>query len=304
MKPIIFDVDTGIDDAMAMAYALNSPELEVLGFTTCFGNVPVVESTRNTLAVLEKLNRRIPVFEGAGQTLVRGKKKKYPKHIHGEDGLGNTLQFEPTIKASKGNASDYIIDQVESRPHEITVIAVGPLTNIAMAIKKAPKIMSLVKEVIIMGGAVNVQGNVTHYAEANIVSDPEAADHVFSSGLPITLVGLDVTLQTYLFKSKLDEWRATGKESARFLAEMTDYYMKAYEISHPGLGGCALHDPLAVGVTIDSSFVSTEMMNVKVVTEGEETGRTIGQQVSGPGIRVCTKVEADRFVKHFLERVI
>ena len=99
LKPIIFDVDTGIDDAMAMAYALNSPELEVLGFTTCFGNVPVVESTRNTLAVLEKLNRRIPVFEGADQTLVRGRKKKYPKHVHGEDGLGNTLQFEPSIKA-------------------------------------------------------------------------------------------------------------------------------------------------------------------------------------------------------------
>jgi purine nucleosidase len=304
LKPIIFDVDTGIDDAMAMAYALNSPELEVLGFTTCFGNVPVVNSTRNTLAVLEKLNRRIPVYEGADQTLVRGRKKRYPKHVHGEDGLGNTLRFKPTIKASQGNAADFIIDQVQSRPHEITIIAVGPLTNIALAINKAPMIMSLVKEVVIMGGAVNVPGNVTPYAEANIISDPEAAHQVLTSGLPITLVGLDVTLQTYLLKSKLDDWRATGKESAEFLAEMTDYYMKAYENSHPGLGGCALHDPLAVGVAIDSSFVRTEWMNVKVVTEGEEAGRTIGQKDGEPRIRVCTNVESERFLKHFLERVI
>ncbi|MDQ7863706.1 nucleoside hydrolase [Peribacillus frigoritolerans] len=136
----------------------------------------------------------------------------------GKDGLGNTLRFEPTIKASQGNAADFIIDQVQSRPHEITIIAVGPLTNIALAINKAPMIMSLVKEVVIMGGAVNVPGNVTPYAEANIISDPEAAHQVLTSGLPITLVGLDVTLQTYLLKSKLDDWRATGKESAEFFS--------------------------------------------------------------------------------------
>lgn len=304
MKPIIFDVDTGIDDALAMAYALHSPELEVLGFTTCFGNVAVEDATRNTLTVLEKLDRHIPVFSGANQTLNRGEKKKYPKHVHGEDGLGNTRKEVSALQASQGNAVDFIIDQVKSRPNDITVIAVGPLTNIALAIKKAPKIMSLVKEVIIMGGAVRVPGNVTPFAEANILSDPDAADLVFSSGLPVTLVGLDVTLQTCLPKSKLGEWRATGKESAQFLAEMTDYYMKAYDSSHPGLGGCALHDPLAVGVAIDSGFVSTVRMNVKVVIEGEETGRTIGQPDRESNIRVCTEVDADRFVKHFLERVI
>ncbi|AOH53061.1 nucleoside hydrolase [Peribacillus muralis] len=306
MKSIIFDVDTGIDDALAMAYALHSPELEILGFTTCFGNVAVEDATRNTLAVLEKLDRHIPVFSGAGQTLNRGEKKKYPKHVHGEDGLGNTLDFEwaPTLQASQGHAVDFIIEQVKSRPDEITIIAVGPLTNIALAIKKDPEIMSLVKEVIIMGGAVKVPGNVNPYAEANIISDPDAADLVLSSGVPVTLVGLDVTMQTCLPKSKLDEWSATGKESAQFLAEMTNYYMKAYDSSHPGLGGCALHDPLAVGVAIDSDFVSTESMNIKVVTEGEETGRTIGQPDSESRIRVCTDVDAARFVKHFLERVI
>ncbi|MBK5485967.1 MULTISPECIES: nucleoside hydrolase [unclassified Peribacillus] len=304
MKPIIFDVDTGVDDALAMAYALNSPELDVLGFTTCFGNVSVAESTRNTLAVLEKVEKNIPVYKGANQTLVRGMKKKYPKHVHGEDGLGNTLKNEPTIQASPGNATDFIINQVKSRPHEITIIAVGPLTNIALAIKKAPEIISLVKEVVIMGGAVKVPGNVTPYAEANIVSDPESADYLFSSGIPVTVVGLDVTHQTFLLRSKLDEWRSTGKGTAQFFAEMTEFYMKSYETFNPGIGGCALHDPLAVGVVIDPSFVTTEWMNVKVVTEGEETGRTIGQHEGVARIRVCTKVDADRFVKHFLERVI
>ncbi|MCK1994968.1 nucleoside hydrolase [Peribacillus muralis] len=304
MKPIIFDVDTGIDDALAMAYALHSPELEVLGFTTCFGNVAVEDATRNTLAVLEQLNQHIPVYSGANQTLKRGEKKKYPKHVHGEDGLGNTLKGQPSLQAAHESAVDFIINQVKSRPQEITVIAVGPLTNIALAIKKSPEIMSLVKEVIIMGGAVKVPGNVNPFAEANIISDPDAADLVLSSKLPVTLVGLDVTMKTCLPKSKLDDWRATGMESAQFFAKMTDHYMKAYDSSHPGLGGCALHDPLAVGVAIDSGFVSTELMDVKVVTEGEETGRTIGEPDRKSSIRVCTEVDANRFVKHFLDRVI
>ncbi|WP_285769089.1 nucleoside hydrolase [Peribacillus sp. SI8-4] len=304
MKPIIFDVDTGIDDALAMAYALHSPELEVLGFTTCFGNVAVEDATRNTLAVLEKLDRHIPVFSGASQTLKRGEKQKYPKHVHGEDGLGNTRKEVPILQASQGKAVDFIIDQVKSRPNEITIIAVGPLTNIALAIKKAPDVMSFVKELIIMGGAVKVPGNVNPYAEANIISDPDAAELVLASGLPVTLVGLDVTMQTCLPKAKVGEWRATGKESAGFFADMTDYYMKAYDASHPGLGGCALHDPLAVGVAIEPDFVNTELMNINVVTEGEETGRTIGQADSESSIRVCTEVDATRFVKHFLERVI
>ncbi|MEH7126525.1 MULTISPECIES: nucleoside hydrolase [unclassified Bacillus (in: firmicutes)] len=304
MKAIIFDVDTGIDDALAMSYSINSPELEILGFTTCFGNVPVEEATRNTLVVIEKLGKNIPVYQGAAQRFVRGEKDFWSKHVHGEDGLGNTLKNEPMTQVRSQFAPDFMIEQVKNRPHEITIIAVGPLTNLALAIQKAPEIIPLIKEVVVMGGAVAVPGNVNAYAEANIISDPEAADYVFSSGLKVTLVGLDVTLQTLLPKSRLDEWRATGKETGQFFADMTEFYIGFYESNYPGIGGCGLHDPLAVGVAIDSSFVKMETMNVKVILEGEEEGRTVGHLEGEPKIRVCTEVDADRFLEHFLSRVV
>lgn len=304
MKHIIFDVDTGIDDALAMSYALNSPELEVLGFTTCFGNVSVAEATRNTLAVLEKVRKRVPVYAGAAQTFMRGEKDHWAKHVHGEDGLGNMLKNDPISQAESQFAPDFIIEQVQNRPHEITIISVGPLTNLALAIQKAPEIIPLVKEVVVMGGAVTVPGNVNAYAEANIIADPEAADYVFSSGLQVTIVGLDVTMKTLLPISKLDEWRANGAETAHFFADMTEFYIGYYESFYPGIGGCALHDPLAVGVAIDSSLVTMESMGVKVITEGEQVGRTVGSAEGEPKIRVCTQVEADRFLDHFLSRVI
>lgn len=303
MKPVIFDVDTGIDDALAMAYALSSPELELLGFTTCFGNVPVEEATRNTLAVLEMTGKEIPVYEGADQTFKRGIKPEWARIVHGEDGLGNVLQSTPSNRAASSSAEDFIIEQVKSRPNEITIIAVGPLTNVARAINKAPEIIPLVRDVVIMGGAVNVPGNVTPYGEANIVADPEAADYVFSSGLSVTLVGLDVTMETLLPLSQVDRWRNVDSNIAHFFADMTEHYIGAYESFYPGIGGCALHDPLAVGVVIDPGFVQTEFMKVSVITEGEETGNTVGYKDGEPKIRVCTGVDAPRFLKHFLSRM-
>lgn len=305
LNKIIFDVDTGIDDAMAMAYAVKASELEVLAFTTCFGNVPVEDATRNTLTVLEKLGKQIPVYQGAAETFARGEKTHWARHVHGEDGLGNKRSDDIlNFQAESQYAPDFIIEQVKKHPHEITIIAVGPLTNIALAIQKDPEIVSIVKEVVIMGGAVRVPGNTTPFAEANIHADPEAAEFVFASGIEVVLVGLDVTMQTLLPISKLQEWRETGKESAGFLADITEFYIDFYESTYPGIGGCALHDPLAVGVVIDPSFVKMESIEVGVVTEGEEVGRTFEQSNGGPKIRVCTEVDADRFVEHFVNHTV
>lgn len=301
MKKIIFDVDTGIDDAMAIAYAVNSPELEILGLTTSYGNVEVETATRNTLAVLEKLGKRIPVYAGAARPLERKTREGFAKYVHGEDGLGNVLDFEPVNSEESESAVDFIINQVKRLPHEVTIIAVGPLTNLALAIQKAPEIAELVGDVVIMGGAVFVPGNATPHAEANIFADPEAAEIVLSSGLPITLVGLDVTMQTLLPRNKVEEWR--GSEAGDFFANMVGFYHDFYESFSPGIGGCGLHDPLAVGVAIDSSFVKTKYIGVSVITKGEEDGRTLPNSEEEPKIQVCTEVDATRFLEHFLKRV-
>lgn len=304
MKPIILDVDTGVDDALAIAYAVHSPELNLLGVTTCFGNIPVTDASRNSLAVLEALGVDVPVIQGASETLVRGEKQRYSRHVHGQNGIGNVELAQPTksIVPDK-HAVDYMIEQIYKRPHELTIVAVGPLTNLALAIQKDANIAPLIKEIIIMGGAVNVPGNVTPYGEANIVADPEAAGVVFSSGANVVLVGLDVTLQTLLPRAEIKKWQQSGEQATALLGKMTDFYIGAYEQLYPGIGGCALHDPLAIGVAINPSFVTTKRMEITVVTEGEKTGQTMGLPSPSATVQVCVGVEHVAFVQHFLERI-
>jgi purine nucleosidase len=308
MKAIILDVDTGIDDALAISYAIRSPELEVLGLTTCFGNVTVEEATRNTLLVLEHLDSHVPVIQGADMPLFRPLKAK-SAHVHGEDGIGNTLHSHPRREASQGHAAEFMVDQIKKRPNKVTLIAVGTLTNLALAIMKAPEIVHLVEKVVIMGGAVTVPGNVTAAAEANIHADPEAADYVFRSGIPITLVGLDVTMKTLLPLEKIQSWRDKNTKLSIFLANMTEFYINSYEGFYPGIGGCGLHDPLAVGVVIDPDFVKTAPMHVQVDLEGlDSIGRTVGDLRDQPAhpanMDVCMEVDAERFLTHFLSRVV
>ena len=308
MKPIILDVDTGIDDAMAIAYAAHSPELQLLGLTTLFGNIPADEATRNTLYWLQQLGRGdVPVYAGADKPLSRSK-DAYAKHVHGEDGLGGALgDARPAGRAASMSAGQFMVEQARRLPGELTIIAVGPMTNLAEAIQLDPEFVRNVGRVVVMGGAVTVRGNVTPHAEANIHSDPEAAEIVFGSGLPLTLVGLDVTMKTLLPRARLQEWRDKGDAVARFLADATDFYIDAYERFNPGIGGCALHDPLAVGVVIDPSFCRTEAMPVKVdVSEEDTAGKTYADRDAAdrPTIDVCLKVDADRFLAHFMNRVV
>ncbi|MGF9910894.1 nucleoside hydrolase [Brevibacillus porteri] len=308
MEKIILDVDTGIDDALAIAYAVHSPALEVCGITTTFGNITVEEATRNTLQVLELLGASaIPVYQGTSKPIVRDLTGK-ARLFHGENGLGNVVLPEPSTTAQPQSATQFLISAIKEHSHELTLVTVGSMTNLAQAIMAAPEIVSLVKRVVVMGGAVTVPGNRTPVAEANICADPEAAAYVFQSGIPVTLVGLDVTMQTLLTREHLQEWRAKDTRLHHVFADMCEVYMNAYA-TVGNLRGCGLHDPLAVGVVIDPTLVKAFPMHVAVDTSGGASdARTIGdrreQPAQPPNVDVCLEVDHERFVSHFLKYVL
>ncbi|SDY07170.1 purine nucleosidase [Evansella caseinilytica] len=305
MKKVIIDVDTGIDDALAIAYAIRSEALDILGITTCFGNVSVEEATRNTLQVLEVLQAAdIPVVPGYAKPLERDHLKGKALHVHGENGLGNVELPVPESRARTIAAEDFILDNLRSFPKQVTYIALGSLTNLAAAIQKDPAIIELVDKVVVMGGAVRVPGNVKPHAEANIYTDPEAADFVFQSGIPLTLVGLDVTLKTLLTPEDVKVWEELDTPHSRFLADISKFYIDFY-MRENGLAGCGLHDPLAVGVAIDQEFVKTEPLYVRVDL-GEEIGKTyeVGRGEEQSLIDVALEVDAEKFKDHFMQMIV
>ncbi|KKX55586.1 nucleoside hydrolase [Brevibacillus borstelensis] len=307
MKKIILDVDTGIDDALAISYAVHSPALEVLGITTTFGNITVEEATRNTVQILEFLGySQIPVYAGAKRPLFRELKEK-AKLFHGENGLGNIELPPPQTPVQKQEASAFMIEQARRHPGKLTIVTVGSMTNLAKAIRDEPEMTALVERVVVMGGAVTVPGNRTPVAEANICADPEAAELVFQSGIPVTMVGLDVTMQTLLTREHLALWREKGTDVSRLFADMCEFYMNAYA-QVGNVRGCGLHDPLAVGVVIDPTFVTAVPMHVSVDTSGGlSDARTIGDRRKHPAaaanVDVCLEVDHERFVEHFLQNV-
>ncbi|MBT2216993.1 nucleoside hydrolase [Virgibacillus dakarensis] len=304
MKNVILDVDTGVDDALAIAYAVHSPELNILGITTTFGNTSVMEATRNTCQLLQVLDaEEIPVFQGIEETFAGHVPADKATWIHGENGIGDAQLPSTDKQAEDMGAREFIISAVRNYPKDITILTTANQGNLARAIEKDPEIVNLVQEVIHMGGAIKVPGNITPYAEANVYHDAEAAQFIFQSGIPITLVGLDVTLKTLLRRSVLDEWKERDTLLSRALADMCHFYMDAYAKVEPELNGCALHDPLVVGVAIDSSFVKTKTMTVNVKTEGAEKGQSVGVENQDGNVKVCLEVEANHFVDHFLKCV-
>ena len=204
MINIIFDTDPGVDDAFALLYALNHPNINVLGITTVFGNVPVETSTKNALILSEMAHKGTIVYQGANKPLER-KVTNYPSFIHGHDGLGDTNHPQPKFNASKLDAAQFIINEINENYGNINLVAIGPLTNIANSLQQDPSIVSKVNSLIIMGGSWLAGGNITPVAEANIYNDPEAAEIVFKSGLPIIMVGLDVTHKVFLSQKDIDK---------------------------------------------------------------------------------------------------
>lgn len=323
MQPrrVIIDTDPGIDDALALILAFHSPELKVEAITTVAGNISLESATRNALRILEVLDLAAPPPVARGAATPLGGVPLAARHVHGEDGLGDIASLvnadgkprypEPALSPVSESAVEVILELLGKNPGELSIIALGPPTNIALALDADPEAFAQVKELVVMGGAVSGIGNTTETAEFNFYADPHAASRVLRSGVPIVVVGLDVTLRTLLTPHAL-ETRIEGR-SDRVAQFITDVSGKYFEVSQRirGLGGCALHDPLAVGVAIDPSFVTLEPFAADVETQGRLTAgmlvadrrkRLVGKGV--PTIQAAVDVDAERFVDFFLRRVL
>lgn len=304
-RKLILDVDTGIDDALAIAYALASPELDLIGVTCTYGNVEVDQAVRNSLAILELFGRTdVPVFGGPQRDGFEV--MEISQFIHGVNGIGEAKLYDASRAAEQQSAVDFMVQSVHRYGDDLVIVPVGPLTTVAAAVEADENFASRA-HIVFMGGALTVPGNVTPCAEANINQDPEAADFVFRQGEDITMIGLDVTLQTLLTTVETKQWGDLGTAGGDFLATATNYYIKAYETTAPHLGGCGLHDPLAVAVAADPSLVDTLAINLKVDTDGETRGRTIGDEtcLNDPvkSARVAVGVDVDRFLEEFMRRL-
>nr|WP_300309369.1 nucleoside hydrolase [Halomonas sp.] len=271
--PIIFDTDPGVDDAQAIAIALRHPEIELLGMTTTFGNVDVETATHNALLLGELAGKPVPVAQGAATPMVKPRHPA-PKHIHGDNGLGN-IDLPPVAgQADPRNAAQFIVDTVNQRPGEVSLVAVGPLGNLAAALQIDPAIVTKVKQVVIMGGSIREGGNVTPVAEANIFNDAHAAQKVLTAEWPLTLVGLDVTHRCVLTPQHMERIETAQGELGKVLAGSYAFYRNFYRQAL-GIDGCCPHDSVALAWLVRPDLFETQRGHLNVVTEGSAEGQTL-----------------------------
>jgi purine nucleosidase len=275
-RKIIIDTDPGQDDAAAIMLALGSPdELDVLGITTVAGNVPLALTSRNARVVCELCDRRdVKVYEGAERPLLR--QLVTAEHVHGKTGLDGPVVDEPTMQVEAQHAVDFIIETI--RAHEagtVTLCTLGALTNIALALQKAPEIAPRVRELVMMGGGFFEGGNITPAAEFNIYVDPDAARIVFASGIPIVMMPLDVTHKVLTYKSRVEKIRAIGSRPAVAMAEMLDFFER-FDIEKYGSDGGPLHDPTVIAYLLRPQLFKGRDCNVEIETASELTvGMTV-----------------------------
>ena len=281
----IIDTDPGADDALALMMALAAPEVDVLGLTTVGGNASLANTTRNALRLLHYLGREdVPVFRGAA-TPLEGK-FRYAPYYHGRGGLPVRLP-RSACGALAVRAADYLVSVASALRGELTVIALGPLTNVARAITREPRFSEWVKGVVVMGGAVEVPGNVTPHAEFNIYNDAHAANVVFSSGIPVTLIGLDVCNPVFLHKQDLDALDAGHAASELQRRIVTEWFAL-----HPESETFSLCDPLTIAATIKPELLAYRTASVRTeATDATRLGKTTAEYGSG-SVRVASEVHA------------
>ena len=273
---ILIDADTGIDDALAILYALKNPKVEVLGIVSGRGNVDAVKAADNTLRIIELANPNynVPVVVGSDVTL-EGESRQVSSHVHGENGIGNVDLPKPKQKPLDVDFKDFIYNTLKNGEGEVIVVTLGHMTNIAMAMEKYPEIPSLAKKLVVMGGAVKDPGNVLPHSEANIYGDPLAADKVFMADFKTTIVPLDVTMKVLMSKKDIEKLVQTckpeNKQVAEFIKNSFSFYMDFYKEVQGLDDVCPLHDPLAMLVAVNPYIVKTQAFPIRVETKGEFT---------------------------------
>ena len=302
MKQILIDTDPGIDDAMAIHLAFAHPELEVVGLTTVFGNVHVPVATRNALRLVEMACASVPVAEGAAVPLVQPLRP--PGYsVHGEEGFGSVPASEPAGQADVRDAARFIVDTVNASPGKVTLCPIGPLTNIALALRLDPSIVSKVAGVVAMGGALECSGNVTRWAEANIWNDPHAAAEVLAANWSMTLVGLDVTEAVRCYSADFARLAATAPIIGGFLNEAVQFYF-GWHLRKDSFDGCFMHDPTAVLAVVEPELFTMRESPIRVETEGEQVGRTLADLgTATPVAHVCLGVDSEAIRERFLSLV-
>ncbi|KAG9456882.1 hypothetical protein H6P81_001390 [Aristolochia fimbriata] len=314
-KKIIIDTDPGIDDAMAIFLALQSPELDVIGLTTIYGNVYTTLATRNALHLLEVAGRTdIPVSEGSHVTFTKGTKLRVADFVHGTDGLGNQNFPPPKSKPIELSAPEFLVQQANQYPGAVTVVALGPLTNIALAIELDPEFPKKIQQIVILGGAFAVNGNVNPAAEANIFGDPDAADMVFTSGADVLAIGLNVTHQVVLSAADREKLSQSKGKLAQYMCKILDIYY-SYHLDAYGTDGVYLHDPTCLVAALDPSLLTYVEGVVRVQTAGITRGITIfdntkkrfaeiTEWTDKPSVKVAVTVDAPAVCNLLMDRLM
>jgi inosine-uridine nucleoside N-ribohydrolase len=296
---VIFDTDPGIDDAMALMYLHGSDLLELVGITSITGNASVEQCTVNALFLCETLGIDCPVFQGEAGDVTGKRRETFPDFVHGSNGLAE-INVRTTRAPENESAVSFLCRRVSQEPGEVTIIAVGQLTNIALAIQRDPAFSADVREIIIMGGACDCEGNVSPWAEANIAGDPKAAGIVFDSGIPLTLVGLDVTMQTRMSHDYVDRICNECPDIADLLRQMTDVYASHY-LEEQGLTAFPVHDSSAVTCAELPQYFNRDRGWLTCVQGGEETGRTLFRPDPDGIHLVCRGVDSSAVLARYHE---
>jgi len=298
VEKIIIDTDPGIDDAMAIFYAGLSPKLDLVGMTAVFGNVTVEIATRNAMVLAEVLKQDIPVAKGAETPLVQVP-NRVSDHVHGVEGFGDMPAQTPKATALDVPAHEYLCQMINDHPGEIILCPVGPLTNIALALRHDPSITTKVKSVVIMGGGLYSGGNVTDYAEANIWNDPHAADEVFAADWDVTMIGLDVTQKVVCPHSDFEALKIDAPVIGEFLSQATDFYIKFYK-EVVGIDGCQMHDPITVVAAIFPEMFRYEHHPLEVCLTSDKIGETrISNSTNRRPVKVAVDVDIDTVKAEF-----